>query len=356
LQKKLNLSNFYENIFICLHKEILYEQIDQNKESKNSNLQIIIYSSKILLKNFVNYLTMSFNIISERKYKSNFFERKKIIENFKIFFILAKYNPVIFSQKAYNHSYDYSSKRNSNFKILMEMIVDILLDIDVKILKEIFYYNLNKGDKDKYNKKFKQINNNLIEEKITLNNNNINIDKDKNDHNSEDKIQLNKKRSIFFYMDLIYKFQTSDLDERLKYFSELFDASKKCDKDLESMLIQSTKFTFPSYTLFFLTKFVMIYIFYKDEKKNYEKLYSKDNRFTFGGKYGNIDESNINEYYINKLKNVEYFIEILIEDMKIIIEKYEKMLNLFSLQSDRTKNLNQTVQSKNIENNEPKGN
>jgi hypothetical protein len=371
LQTKTNLVNFYENIFLCLNQEILNEKINQNLnlESQNFNLQIKNFSSKILLNNFVNHLIMFFNIISERKLKSNFFERKKIIENIKNFFSQAKFYPIIFSQKAFDHSYELPN--SSNLKILMEMIVDILLDVDVKMLKEIFYYyNYNKDkNKDNYidndldNQRYK-INNNFIDEKNKIKEINIgenlfkeNINKNNRDNNKREKNQFNTKRSIFYYMDLIYKFKTSDfVDEKHKYFSELFEINKKYDKDLDSMSIQSKIFYFPSYTLFFLTKFVMIYIFYKEEKKNYENIYCKHNRVTFGENKKNKEECLIVQFYTNKLENLEYFIDILMIDLKIIITKYEKMLNFISLQNDRTKNLDQSMQINNTENNESTGN
>ena len=53
---------------------------------------------------------------------------------------------------------------------------------------------------------------------------------------------------------------------------------------------------------------------------------------------------------------MEYFIDILMIDLKIIITKYEKMLNFISLQNDRTKNLDQSMQINNTENNESTGN
>lgn len=202
------------------------------------------------------------------------------------------------------------------------------------------------------NKTFSDLN--VIANESINNNNNNNYSKLNNDpvtelnnqqlirkNSLDDNINIKKTgnsningHSIFFYLDLIYVFANQEKnDELYKKLKEKIDQANKLDKETDNR--EKVKFVYPSLTQYFLSKFVVIYSLTKKEKLHYCNSANLP-----GAKMNHLNKDYINEnqeILNRKLAYLERFINVLISDMKLIIEKYEIMLNLITINNDRTK-------------------
>ena len=288
VQSKEDYLNFYEKIFLVINKNII------NLPEEKFN--------KFTLSNTVNYIIMLFNLssISRRKNKMlKLPQFKKIVEEFIIFL---REKPFIFSQKAYKYPYSDKNSDKNHFKIILDMIYEILLDIDINLFYEIFSLKFLKG--------------NNFNNKINIGNDQKNL----NDYNNSESIEFKgilqeSENSIFFYMDIIYVICKPDKNnEKQKIIFERIEKNKKYDKDLESR--DTIRFIFPLYTQYFLAKSLVIYMYSK------KKEMCKPECSIFGE---------------NKRKILKNIISVLLGDYKGIMANHQTIMQVYSLHLDRTK-------------------
>jgi hypothetical protein len=131
-------------------------------------------------------------------------------------------------------------------------------------------------------------------------------------------------------MDLKYFYCAKEkLDDTHKKIFNKIEANKLLEKKFDTK--DSIKFLYPSYTQYFLSKFVATYIILKKE------LNSKSNDFTKQDILTNKNDSSELDHINFKLNILEKLINVLIRDMKKIIIEYECLLNFRTLQIDRNK-------------------
>jgi len=294
IKMKMKNINFYPQII----KTININLLKQVKELKEKSVSC----------NVINNLIMIYNIVSLTKPRSKFIEKIQILSHIREFINFILGDPIIFSQKAYKYTYTQSNNDRYDFKIILEMLFDILFDIDINCFVDLFFYNSSKckNNSDQYD---------IESSDFTKDNNNL------------EKYLNEQSLSIFFYMDLEYFYCAKEkLDDNHKKICNKIEANKQTEKNFDTK--DTIKFPYTSYTQYFLSKFVTIYIILKKELRNKTDDPTKSDNQCF---------KDLGSDYICKINLLEKLINVLIRDMKKIIIEYEYLLNLRTLQIDRNK-------------------
>lgn len=324
IRMKVKIIEFYCQIIDAINSQLL-KQIRQKKE-------------KYISCNLINYLIMIYNIISLTKYKNNYINKLHIMNPIRQFIDLLLKDSMIFSQKAYKYTYNQSNNDKYEYKILLEMVLDILFNVDINCFINLFFYKKNNNLDDDFFQLMKKTDKNSKDISVNTNES-IYV-------NREDVLEryLNEQRlSIFFYMDLEYFYCAKEkLDETHKRICKKIEENKCTEKEFE--IKDSIKFIYPSYTQFFLSKYVAVYIILKKELKT--KTNDNIRLDSISNKNLILEIDHIN----SRLKTLEKLIDVLIRDMKKIITEYECLLNLRALNIDRSKIIKNFKSSNNVEN------
>jgi len=326
IKKKINVKKFYFHVFKSINSLLIKPEYE-NRE-------------KFTLNNTINYTILIYNIISISNPRNIYLKKMKIFTVINEFLDYLIEDPIIFSQKAYKYTYTEANNNKHDFKILLEMVLDIFLDIDINSFRDLFFYNkeIKKlSNKDKYEKEFSCSDQDFDSE--------VKFNIDSSDKNLE--IGLNQKEicfqqnihdenihSIFYYLDKIYFFSENekidnDIHNRIKIKIE---SNKKFQKGIETR--DSIKFLYNSYTQYFLSKFISIYIIFKKEINNLMLKQSSSNNKQ---KLLNDDVDKDYDYFNSRISSLKILINILIQDMREIIKKYECLLNLRTFDNERNK-------------------
>jgi hypothetical protein len=343
IRKKIKINNIYNVIFETINWNLISKDIGNltfMKDNKNKR-------NKCSLNNIINYTILIYNIVSYSKPNSKFIHKIKILDSINEFLKYLINDPIIFSQIAYKYTYTEANNDKYDFKILLDMLFDILFELNINIFDELFFYKLENSLKNQ----IKKINNfsinstdNLFEisEKDSFKSdlNSKNLIKQNSNFPNEDKNNLlekenGKKYSIFFYLDIIYfysNFDDKNNDDIYNKICKKIEFNKNYEKDLE--MKEKIKFVYSSFTQYFLSKFVAIYILFKKEINNIKAKHEQNSDL----KLKNIKKYETQlEYFNFRIVFLEKIINVLIIDMKKIFNDHEKLLNLFILHKNRSK-------------------